>query len=95
MDCENIKIESIIKRIRDSFDESVVVYTQGSCVKFCMILKEIFPSGKILYNSDHAIFELNGLCYDVNGIAEKTNHIELTKYGILKCYDIMQLKYNK
>ena len=52
------EILKIIERIRDSFDGSIEVYTQGSCVKFAMILKEIFPQGNILYNSDHAIFIL-------------------------------------
>ena len=54
------EILKVIERIRDSFDGSVEVYTQGSCVKFAMILKEIFPQGNILYNSDHAIFILEG-----------------------------------
>ena len=57
------EILKVIERIRDSFDGSIEVYTQGSCVKFAMILKEIFPQGNILYNSDHAIFILEGRIY--------------------------------
>lgn len=84
----------VIERIRDSFDDSVEVYTKGSCVKFAMILKEIFPQGVILYDMNHAIFELDNNYYDINGFAEKTdNHIPLEEYGILKAYDSMNLKY--
>ena len=64
MKCKNedpkVKVLAVIKRIRESFDDSVKVYTEGSCVKFAMILKEIFPSGEIYYNSHHAIFFKGG-----------------------------------
>lgn len=87
-------ILSLIKRIRDSFDNSVTVYTNGSCVKFAMILKEVYPQGNILYDQNHAIFELNGKCYDINGYATKTkNHIKLEEYGELMIKDIMKLKF--
>jgi hypothetical protein len=85
---------NVIKSIRDSFNDSVKVYTQGSCVKFAMILKTIFPKGEILYNLNHAVFELDGNCYDVQGIAKKEkNHIRIEEYGILHAYKIMNLKY--
>lgn len=92
---EDVKILAIIKRIRESFDDSVEVYTSGSCVKFCMILKEMLPTGNILYNSDHAIFEYKNKYYDILGYAHKTNHILIEEYGLLHAYDIMSLKYNK
>lgn len=89
------EILKIIERIRDSFDGSIEVYTQGSCVKFAMILKEIFPQGNILYNSDHAIFILEGRCYDITGEVERTpGYILLESYGTNQMYDIMNLKYN-
>ncbi len=84
----------LIKRIRDSFDDSVKVYTEGSCVKFAMILLEVYPTGKILYDMSHAIFEINGNCYDINGFAKKTErHIPIEEYGLLQMYDNMNLKY--
>lgn len=89
------QILKVIERIRDSFEGSVEVYTKGSCVKFAMILKEIFPQGIILWDMNHAIFELDGKCYDINGIANKTdNHIPIQDYGILQAYDSMNLKFN-
>lgn len=87
-------ILKIILRIRESFPNSVEVYTQGSCIKFVMILKEIFPNGNILYDLNHAIFELDNRYYDINGFAIKNkNHIKLEDYGILQAYDSMNLIY--
>ena len=88
------KILKIIERIRESFDDAEYVYTNGSCVKFAMILKEIFPEGTILYDSNHAIFKYGNICYDITGIIPQTeNHMPLENFGILHAYDIMKLKY--
>lgn len=88
-----MSILKLIERIRTSFDDSVEVYTKGSCVKFCMILKEVYPSGKIMYDSNHAIFEYEGRCYDITGEVKKENHIPIEDYGVLMMYDLMNLKY--
>ena len=83
-----------IELIRDSFEGSVTVFTQGSCVKFCMILKNIYPQGKILYDLNHAIFEIDGLFYDINGFAKCTvNHMPIESYGILTAYKAMSAKH--
>lgn len=88
-----MKILQIIERIRTSFTDAEKVYTQGSCIKFAMILKEIYPQGEILYDSDHAIFALNGNYYDITGETTKTkNHIPIEEYGLLQMYDLMNLK---
>ena len=84
-----------IELIRESFDESVEVYTKGSCVRFALILKHIYPQGEVLWNENHAIFEYDGRCYDINGFADKEDHIPLMKYGILKINEILKLKYKK
>ena len=55
---ENVNdILKTIDLIRDSFSNSVNVYTKGSCVKFAMILKHLYPEGDIYYDMDHAIFK--------------------------------------
>jgi len=83
-----------IELVRNSFDGSEVVYTQGSCVKFSMILKHIYPTGKILYDLSHAIFEYEGNYFDINGFANHTkNHIPIEDYGILSAHNSMNLKY--
>ncbi len=92
---ENKQLEDLISQIRDSFNGSVEVYTKGSCIRFCMILKTVFPKGIILYNSDHAIFELNSRYYDITGeVVKSSSHIPIEEYGILKCYELMNLKYS-
>lgn len=89
-----IKVLKVIRRIRESFPGAESVYSQGSCIKFAMILQEIYPSGQILYDSDHAIFELNGCYYDIKGHAVKSdNHIPLNEYGLNEIYDLMSLSY--
>ena len=89
------KILSFIGRVRDSFPEAVDVYTQGSCIKFAMILLELMPAGRILYNSDHAIFEYENNYYDINGLAEYNKHLDISEYGVLQMYDLMNLTYKK
>ena len=91
----SLKVLSVISRIRDSFVGASHVYTNGSCIKFAMILQEIFPDGSIFYDSNHAIFELEGEYYDINGYARKTSsHIPIEDYGTLKCYDLMSMSFN-
>jgi len=83
-----------IDLIRTSFNGSEIVYTQGSCVKFSMILKHIYPSGKILYDLSHSIFEYDNKCFDINGYAKKNpNHIPIEDYGVLSAHKSMNLKY--
>lgn len=86
-----------IELIRESFDDSVKVYTQGSCVKFAMILKHMYPQGRILYNLDHAVFEYEGNYFDINGVgaAYTPAHIPLEEWGLLSAYKSMCLKYPK
>ena len=93
---ENIThILKTIELIRDSFSNSVNVYTNGSCVKLAMILKHLYPEGDIYYDVDHAIFKYDNNYYDINGFAQKNDgHIPLMEYGLLMAYDIMNLKYN-
>jgi hypothetical protein len=86
---ERKKVLSVIKRIRESFHGSEYIYTQASCVRFAMILREIFPEGEVLYNSDHAIFELHDTCYDIRGIAYKDNHIPLSQHGYIQIKDVL------
>lgn len=84
-----------IELIKESFGGSTIVYTKGSCVKLCMILKHIYPQGEILYDLNHAIFEYNGNTYDINGFAEKTiHHTPIQQYGLLQSYRMMHGKYS-
>lgn len=91
-----IEILKLITLIRESFDDSVKVYTQGSCVRFALILKHIYPQGEILWDESHALFELDGFCYDVTGdVQPSTHHIPIQDYGLLKLYGLFKLKYSE
>lgn len=59
--------EKFIATIRDSFIGSQHVYTEGSCLHFHLILKEVFPDAKPFYDMDHVITEIDGKYYDITG----------------------------
>jgi len=69
-----------IALIRDSFDNSVEVYTKGSCVELCYLLKHLYPEGSILYDCDHAIFEYKGWFVDITGLTVKSKHTPIEEY---------------
>ena len=83
-----------IELIRTSFSKAEKVYTSGSCIKFAMILKHLYPEGVILYDENHAIFEYGDNYYDIGGFAVKTEwHIPLADYGIIKVHEMTNLQY--
>jgi len=89
---EKTQIETVIRRIRESFDGAEEVYTNGSCIQFCLILEEIF-TGKIWYNQDHAVFEYAGSYWDVTGEVELPEGSQLLSSfsaGIMA--DLLKLK---
>lgn len=69
-----------IDTIRNSFPNAVTVYTNGSCYKFYLILKAVFPSATAFYNSDHVITKIRDRYYDITGEVEKTNHLLVTDH---------------
>lgn len=87
-------IENFITSIRESFDESIEVYTNGSCIRFALILDSVFPGGKILYDYNHAIWEYDGVCYDINGQVKKTlNHFDIKELPYYKLNELFKLKH--
>lgn len=87
------EILSFIELIRNSFEESEKVYTNGSCIQFALILNRVFPGGKILYDGNHAIYEKGKSCFDITGEVKKGSHVDLFEYGYLAVYRLFQLKY--
>ena len=68
-----------ITRLREIFPR----YEEGSegCLKFHLLLKAIY-GGQGYDNHDHIITEINGVCYDIDGIAEKAdNYLPVAEYG--------------
>lgn len=80
---------TIIRTIRESFMGSSDVYTKGSCYKFYLILKSIFPQSEAYYDCDHVITEIDGCFYDINGKAEKTDrHLKISEHFTEEHYSI-------
>ena len=78
----NIQIEPLefISLLRNSFEGSVKVYTQGSCYQMFLILKALYPSAIAFYDSDHIITKIGEKYYDITGEVQKQNHIDLDFY---------------
>ena len=77
-------IEAQIEAIRNSFHESICVYTRGGCYKFYEILHSIYPQSIAWYSleSDHIVTCIDGILYDITGFV-----IVGDDYKPLKEYD--------
>jgi hypothetical protein len=89
----HIEILRFIELIKECFPNAEQICTQGSCIRFALLLQHQYPKGKILYNIDHAIFEYEGQYFDIGGIAIKTTHIPIEEYGILALDKLLKLRY--
>lgn len=88
-------ILDFIIMVRESFGNAEEVYLNGSCVQFALILKKLYPEGIVLYDGNHAIFELHDKCFDITGCVEKGSHQELTtdNFGLDELKKILNLRY--
>jgi hypothetical protein len=91
-----IEILNLIRVIRESFPQSVEVYTQGSCFRFALILKTVYPEGEIYNDEDHATFFYLGKHFDIRGEVKNPdkNSIPLKEYGKELEDDRMSLMYD-
>jgi short subunit dehydrogenase-like uncharacterized protein len=90
------EVLNLIEIIRDSFPNSIEVYTKGSCVQFALILNTVYPKGEIYYNVDHAVFELDNHYFDITGeITIDKYYKKLSEYGIPHINQILKLRYEK
>ena len=69
-------INRLIEAIRNSRKDSSRAYTEGSCFKLYLILKEVFPNAEPWYNGivGHVLTEIDGTLYDINGVVEREEH---------------------
>lgn len=65
--------ENLIKQIRESFYNSVSVYTEGSCYRFHLILKEVFPDAEPWHciKERHTYTKIGDYFYDIRGKHER------------------------
>ena len=76
-DTQKIKlINAIIAQVVDIFtnnfyhifeEDADIAFSTGGCESLAIILKELFPEGEILYDSNHSVFSLCGKYFDING----------------------------
>lgn len=59
---------SFIRLIRDSCPEiQTVIFTQGACYQFHLILKSRFPKAVAYYNGDHVVSRIGDAYFDITG----------------------------
>lgn len=75
----NKRVLQFIRLIRESHKEMVNIYTKGSCLDFFFILRNVFPSARAYYNSNHIITRIDGRYYDITGQVEPDRHLPLVR----------------
>ena len=62
-------VENLISVIRNSHPDMVILYTQGQCYNFHLILKQVFPSAVPFHsvNEGHIYTKLFDRFYDIRG----------------------------
>ena len=70
MTYSDIDIATLIKTIRESFVGADQVYNDGSCMRFSLILQEIFPTAVPVMTPDkkHCLTRIGNEVWDINGL---------------------------
>lgn len=57
------------------------IYTEGGCYQFYLLLTSLFDGCEPLINSkkDHVVTRIDGVLYDINGIAHNGHYHVMTK----------------
>jgi len=53
--------------LRDSFEGSTIIYTEGSCGELHKILKCVYPEAQAYYDGDHTLTKIGDRWYDILG----------------------------
>ncbi len=69
------KILEFCRIVRESFPQSQMIYTQGSCYKFHEMLKFIFPNTTPYNYLGHVISKIGNNYFDVTGEIKPTKEI--------------------
>ncbi|TVO70899.1 hypothetical protein FHP88_15710 [Sedimenticola selenatireducens] len=77
---QHFKILQVISAIRQSYREAVIVYLNGGCYQFFLILKAIFPDAKPFYDGieGHVVTKIGSRFYDITGEIKKTHAYPLS-----------------
>lgn len=63
-----------IKELRESFSDSVHVFTHGSCGRLFLLLNRVWPGGIPYTNEQHIITRYGGRYYDITGEVNPTGY---------------------
>jgi hypothetical protein len=77
----------LITALRATDDYIKEIYTWGSCYRFHLFLKTIWPKGKAVINEkqNHIATEIEGRMYDITGdVTDKCNWYYLTRPQVRK-----------
>jgi len=58
------------------------IMTEGSCYKFHLFLKSIYPQAIPMFGDDHVVSEIDGLLYDINGLVLSGDYLPLSTNDI-------------
>ena len=88
------KIEEYLEIIREGVPNAVEIFTKGNCITIPLLLKITFPGGIVLHNIDHACYQYNGICFDINGnIKKPKNSKPISEYDIVKIRSLLKNNY--
>lgn len=78
----------ILDFIDRRFGDTDSHWQDGNCYYFALILKDRFPSGKIVYDpvDNHFLFKYLGVLYDSKGIDNRSNR-EVIKWDKYREFD--------
>jgi hypothetical protein len=79
-----MNILRFIQVVRNSFKGAEFCYLNGSCYRFYLILKEVFPEAIAYYDGDHVITRIDDRYYDITGQVERKNHLPVENHDKLK-----------
>lgn len=71
------KMNFFIKVLRESSSYIPVIFLNGSCYKFYLMLKKIAPDCELRINKSktHVVTYFKGKCFDINGIVDGDDYI--------------------
>ncbi len=77
---KGMNILDFIQTIRESFVGAEQVYTRGSCYRFYLILKQVWPQAEAYYDHNHVVTEIDGRCYDITGEVGRGDKLRMSDH---------------
>lgn len=59
--------EGFIRTLREAHPDMELIFMHGSCYRFYLLMKHVFPEAVAYYNIDHVLVKLGDKFYDITG----------------------------